>query len=279
MNTLGTSWQNDYHVLAYVKTYHLFYEKECGLINVIPTEECKFTMSNMGLLFKATQEGFAILTQKASFKKLLKIPNEKFLLTFRFNIIDPNFFNFTNIDKGIEQSFYFRNFASHEYLHENEFASQKDVIDKYIPKTDGIIELSFNIHDPLEKTHNLFLRFEQRNIRKLLVINLPKEITPKQLLRFEILDKYSLKEIKNYKQIRPEENYGLKNAIFLLCDENKKKYFQENEKLFIKLFFKHLDKNIELRKSLPKHKIENCHKSYELDSYICYNIVHLIWQY
>ena len=203
--------------IIHVKIDHNFFTNEDYIFTDFnPDEISKLTIKNYGLIFRKIQNGFVLLSnfnERFSSKVFGGVVN----LNFNFKILDSNFLNYTDIPYNNDQKFVFKNnfiktntgsnSKKTEYLlHENNYASSTDILEKENSLLSGSVQLGINQNDEFfgkskknSKLINYKINFDSRLVK--LRYNLISEKKISNIKKFYVSnDENKLDNIKLYKR-------------------------------------------------------------------------------
>ncbi len=208
---------SNFKKIIQVKIDHNFFTNEdYNFTDFNPDEISELTIKNYGLIFRKIQNGFVLLSnfnERFSSKVFGGAVN----LNFNFKILDSNFLNYTDIPYNNDQKFVFKNnfiktntgsnSKKTEYLlHENNYASSTDILEKENSLLSGSVQLGINQNDEFfgkvkknSKLINYKINFDSRLVK--LRYNLISEKKISNIKKFYISnDENKLDNIKLYKR-------------------------------------------------------------------------------
>ena len=208
---------SNFKKIIQVKIDHNFFTNEDYIFTDFnPDEISKLTIKNYGLIFRKIQNGFVLLSnfnERFSSKVFGGVVN----LNFNFKILDSNFLNYTDIPYNNDQKFVFKNnfiktntgsnSKKTEYLlHENNYASSTDILEKENSLLSGSVQLGINQNDEFfgkskknSKLINYKINFDSRLVK--LRYNLISEKKISNIKKFYVSnDENKLDNIKLYKR-------------------------------------------------------------------------------
>ncbi len=208
---------SNFKKIIQVKIDHNFFTNEDYIFTDFnPDEISKLTIKNYGLIFRKIQNGFVLLSnfnERFSSKVFGGVVN----LNFNFKILDSNFLNYTDIPYNNDQKFVFKNnfiktntgsnSKKTEYLlHENNYASSTDILEKENSLLSGSVQLEINQNDEFfgkakknSKLINYKINFDSRLVK--LRYNLISEKKISNIKKFYVSnDENKLDNIKLYKR-------------------------------------------------------------------------------
>ena len=208
---------SNFKKIIQVKIDHNFFTNEDYIFTDFnPDEISKLTIKNYGLIFRKIQNGFVLLSnfnERFSSKVFGGVVN----LNFNFKILDSNFLNYTDIPYNNDQKFVFKNnfiktntgsnSKKTEYLlHENNYASSTDILEKENSLLSGSVQLGINQNDEFfgkakknSKLINYKINFDSRLVK--LRYNLISEEKISNIKKFYVSnDENKLDNIKLYKR-------------------------------------------------------------------------------
>ena len=208
---------SNFKKIIQVKIDHNFFTNEDYIFTDFnPDEISELTIKNYGLIFRKIQNGFVLLSnfnERFSSKVFGGVVN----LNFNFKILDSNFLNYTDIPYNNDQKFVFKNnfiktntgsnSKKTEYLlHENNYASSTDILEKENSLLSGSVQLGINQNDEFfgkakksSKLINYKINFDSRLVK--LRYNLISEKKISNIKKFYVSnDENKLDNIKLYKR-------------------------------------------------------------------------------
>ena len=208
---------SNFKKIIQVKIDHNFFTNEDYIFTDFnPDEISELTIKNYGLIFRKIQNGFVLLSnfnERFSSKVFGGVVN----LNFNFKILDSNFLNYTDIPYNNDQKFVFKNnfiktntgsnSKKTEYLlHENNYASSTDILEKENSLLSGSVQLGINQNDEFfgkakknSKLINYKINFDSRLVK--LRYNLISEEKISNIKKFYVSnDENKLDNIKLYKR-------------------------------------------------------------------------------
>ena len=208
---------SNFKKIIQVKIDHNFFTNEDYIFTDFnPDEISELTIKNYGLIFRKIQNGFVLLSnfnERFSSKVFGGVVN----LNFNFKILDSNFLNYTDIPYNNDQKFVFKNnfiktntgsnSKKTEYLlHENNYASSTDILEKENSLLSGSVQLGINQDDEFfgkakksSKLINYKINFDSRLVK--LRYNLISEEKISNIKKFYVSnDENKLDNIKLYKR-------------------------------------------------------------------------------
>ena len=208
---------SNFKKIIQVKIDHNFFTNEDYIFTDFnPDEISELTIKNYGLIFRKIQNGFVLLSnfnERFSSKVFGGVVN----LNFNFKILDSNFLNYTDIPYNNDQKFVFKNnfiktntgsnSKKTEYLlHENNYASSTNILEKENSLLSGSVQLGINQNDEFfgkvkknSKLINYKINFDSRLVK--LRYNLISEEKISNIKKFYVSnDENKLDNIKLYKR-------------------------------------------------------------------------------
>ncbi len=247
---------SNFKKIIQVKIDHNFFTNEDYIFTDFnPDEISKLTIKNYGLIFRKIQNGFVLLSnfnERFSSKVFGGVVN----LNFNFKILDSNFLNYTDIPYNNDQKFVFKNnfiktntgsnSKKTEYLlHENNYASSTDILEKENSLLSGSVQLGINQNDEFfgkakknSKLINYKINFDSRLVK--LRYNLISEKKISNIKKFYVSnDENKLDNIKLYKRnlMSGKEVFSIEiDEMIKMKDNLELNYFLKKDDKFFNSF-------------------------------------------
>ena len=247
---------SNFKKIIQVKIDHNFFTNEDYIFTDFnPDEISELTIKNYGLIFRKIQNGFVLLSnfnERFSSKVFGGVVN----LNFNFKILDSNFLNYTDIPYNNDQKFVFKNnfiktntgsnSKKTEYLlHENNYASSTDILEKENSLLSGSVQLGINQNDEFfgkvkknSKLINYKINFDSRLVK--LRYNLISEEKISNIKKFYVSnDENKLDNIKLYKRnlMSGKEVFSIEiDEMIKMKDNLELNYFLKKDDKFFNSF-------------------------------------------
>lgn len=247
---------SNFKKIIQVKIDHNFFTNEDYIFTDFnPDEISELTIKNYGLIFRKIQNGFVLLSnfnERFSSKVFGGVVN----LNFNFKILDSNFLNYTDIPYNNDQKFVFKNnfiktntgsnSKKTEYLlHENNYASSTDILEKENSLLSGSVQLGINQNDEFfgkakknSKLINYKINFDSRLVK--LRYNLISEKKISNIKKFYVSnDENKLDNIKLYKRnlMSGKEVFSIEiDEMIKMKDNLELNYFLKKDDKFFNSF-------------------------------------------
>ena len=247
---------SNFKKIIQVKIDHNFFTNEDYIFTDFnPDEISELTIKNYGLIFRKIQNGFVLLSnfdERFSSKVFSGVVN----LNFNFKILDSNFLNYTDIPYDNDQKFVFKNnfiktntgsnSRKKEYLlHENNYASSTDILEKENSLLFGLVQLGINQNDEFfgkakknSKLVNYKINFDSRLVK--FRYNLISEKKISDIKKFYISnDENKLDNIKFYKRnlMSGKEVFSIEiDEMIKMKDNLELNYFLKKDDKFFNSF-------------------------------------------
>jgi len=247
---------SNFKKIIQVKIDHNFFTNEDYIFTDFnPDEISELTIKNYGLIFRKIQNGFVLLSnfnERFSSKVFGGVVN----LNFNFKILDSNFLNYTDIPYNNDQKFVFKNnfiktntgsnSKKTEYLlHENNYASSTDILEKENSLLSGSVQLGINQNDEFfgkakknSKLINYKINFDSRLVK--LRYNLISEKKISNVKKFYVSnDENKLDNIKLYKRnlMSGKEVFSIEiDEMIKMKDNLELNYFLKKDDKFFNSF-------------------------------------------